>query len=92
MNKIKNKIIKLQKIGRIERVYVILILLFLSILISSAATLNMTVTSPSTNLAPNSGFETDPLVDYFTYGKGTFTWANDAAHTGSRSTKIVSIQ
>ncbi|MCX9089300.1 MAG: family 16 glycosylhydrolase [Candidatus Methanoperedens sp.] len=52
----------------------------------------MTVTSPSTNLAPNSGFETDPLVDYFTYGKGTFTWANDAAHTGSRSTKIVSIQ
>ena len=94
MREINRKLIRLKIMEHIKRIYIVLFTLLFSISISSAATLNTnpTVTSSSTNLAPNSGFETDPLVDYFTYGKGTFTWANDAAHTGSRSTKIVSIQ
>jgi hypothetical protein len=47
---------------------------------------------PSGNLAPNPGFESDPYVDYFTHGSGTFTWATDAFHAGSRSVKIVTSQ
>ena len=44
--------------------------------------------SPS-NLCLNPGFETNP-VEYSFYGTGTASWASDAAHTGSRSAKIVS--
>jgi hypothetical protein len=48
--------------------------------------------SGGSNLAPNPGFESDPNVDYFTHGSGTFSWASDAAHGGSRSLKIASGQ
>ena len=41
------------------------------------------------NLCLNPGFETNPL-EYSFYGTGTPSWASDAAHTGSRSVKIVS--
>lgn len=44
----------------------------------------------ATNLAPNPGFETDPNVDYYTNGSGTFTWASDQAHGGAKSVKVVS--
>ena len=94
MMEINRKLIRLKIMEHIKRIYIVLFILLFSISISSAATLNTnpTITIPSSNLAPNSGFETDPLVDYFTYGRGVFTWTYDAAHTGSRSTKIVSIQ
>ncbi|MDO8635852.1 MAG: hypothetical protein Q7R34_06340, partial [Dehalococcoidia bacterium] len=44
------------------------------------------------NLAPNSSFEADPNLDYFTVAVtgATYSWASDAAHTGSKSLKIVS--
>jgi hypothetical protein len=48
--------------------------------------------SPSSNLARNPGFESDPNVDYFPYGSATFSWASDAAHGGSRSVKVQSVQ
>ena len=94
MRKMNRKSIKLKILGHIKRIYIVLFILLFSISISSAATLNTnpTVTIPSSNLAPNSGFETDPAVDYFTHGNGTFTWTTDAANNGSSSTKIVSSQ
>jgi len=46
----------------------------------------------SGNLAHNPGFESDPSVDYFPYGSATFSWATDAAHGGTHSVKIVSVQ
>ncbi|GAN31511.1 hypothetical protein [Candidatus Brocadia sinica] len=53
---------------------------------------SFTTNPTTTNLAPNPGFETDPMVNYFTDGNGAFTWTADAAYTGSRSLKIVSSQ
>ncbi|MBV8880182.1 MAG: hypothetical protein JO332_09480, partial [Planctomycetaceae bacterium] len=47
---------------------------------------------PSGNLARNPSFESDPNVDYFPYGSGTFSWATDAAHGGTHSVKTVSVQ
>ncbi|MBI3855857.1 MAG: VCBS repeat-containing protein [Planctomycetes bacterium] len=47
---------------------------------------------PSGTLARNPGFETDPNTDYFPYGSATFSWATDAAHSGSHSLKVVSVQ
>lgn len=44
------------------------------------------------NLAPDPGFEADPGATYSTHGSGTFTWDPFAAHSGSRSLKIVSPQ
>ena len=92
MRKMNRKSIQLKIMGHIKRIYIILFIILFSISISSAATLNTTITIPPSNLAPNPGFETDPAVDYFTHGNGTFTWTTDAAHNGSSSTKIVSTQ
>jgi hypothetical protein len=47
---------------------------------------------PSGNLAKNPSFESDPNTDYFPYGSATFSWATDAAHSGTHSVKIVSVQ
>jgi hypothetical protein len=47
---------------------------------------------PSGNLAKNPSFESDPNADYFPYGSATFSWATDAAHSGTHSVKIVSVQ
>ena len=46
----------------------------------------------STNLAPNSSFESDPNTDYYTNGTAAFTWATDSYHAGTHSIKIVSSQ
>jgi hypothetical protein len=42
------------------------------------------------NIAPNPGFEHDPVGSYFTSGPADFSWASDAAHDGNRSLKVVS--
>ncbi|HYE34678.1 hypothetical protein, partial [Methylocaldum sp.] len=52
----------------------------------------VTPTTSTGNLAPNPSFESDPAIDYFTHGTGTFSWAKDVAHTGKASLKIVSSQ
>jgi hypothetical protein len=49
------------------------------------------VRSNASELAPDAGFEADPGPFYFTYGPGTFSWASDAAHTGTHALKIVSV-
>jgi hypothetical protein len=68
---------------------------------SAPATSNQTAVvqaaAQSSNLAPNPSFESDPNVDYFTYASSplsanAFSWASDAAHTGSHSLKLVSSQ
>ncbi len=49
------------------------------------------VTAPTQpNLAPDPDFETNPNSWYFTVGDGAFSWATDAARSGSHSLKIVS--
>jgi hypothetical protein len=45
----------------------------------------------SPNLAPNPGFESDPASSYNTSGTGLFSWASDAAHSGSSALKLVSV-
>jgi lysophospholipase L1-like esterase len=42
------------------------------------------------NLAPDPDFESDPATSYATDGPGVFSWATDAARSGSHSLKIVS--
>jgi hypothetical protein len=44
------------------------------------------------NLAPNPSFESDPSGAYYTHGAATFSWATDAAHSGTHALKIVSTQ
>lgn len=48
------------------------------------------VTPPvdAANLMPDPDFEASPQ-QYYAYGTGAYTWAADAAHSGSRSLKIV---
>jgi hypothetical protein len=48
------------------------------------------VTSPGGQLAPDPGFEVDPVTFYYGHGPGTFSWAMDAAHGGTHALKIVS--
>ena len=48
--------------------------------------------SSPTNLAHDADFESDPSVNYFYYGSGAFSWATDAAHSGTHSLKIASSQ
>jgi hypothetical protein len=62
---------------------------------TSTATINPQPTPPppgtNTNLAPNSGFESDPSGDYYYVNDGgTYSWATDASHSGSHSLKVVS--
>src|SRR4051812_10472845 len=42
------------------------------------------------NLAPNANLEQDPGPYYSTQGDGAFTWATDAARSGSHSLRISS--
>jgi hypothetical protein len=43
---------------------------------------------PTGNLAPNADLEGDPEGVYVTNGPGAFSWADDAARSGSRSLRI----
>jgi hypothetical protein len=60
---------------------------------AETATLEVRVapSTPSTgaNLAPVPDFEADPHAAYYTAGTGVFSWATDAARSGSRSLKLV---
>jgi hypothetical protein len=55
-----------------------------------------TTAADSVNLAPNPGFENDPVADWFTASGAPsatyFPWATDQVHGGKRSVKIVSQQ
>ena len=59
---------------------------------TGSTTYSDSTVTPSSNLAPNPSFESDPTIDYFTHGTGTFSWVKDVAHAGKASLKIVSSQ
>ena len=57
---------------------------------TTEATSAATDVVPPRNLVPNASVETDPTRDYYTVGDGVFAWADDAAHSGSRSLRVSS--
>lgn len=57
---------------------------------TAAVAASATPPSNPTNLAPNPSFELDPFSSYYTHGTASYSWTTDAAHSGSRSLKIVS--
>lgn len=44
------------------------------------------------NLAPDATLEADPSTTYYSNGAGTFSWATDAAYTGTHALKITTGQ